>query len=214
MQDYIYRVVSASLMATTTLLCMQFNSGFTALKVCTAIAAASEFLNFANVSAQKRPFYGIGQCGHPSYLLNALTILIPAAFLYKTLILSNNDLGFIFSIVWTADTAGLVCGKACSHYFTHKLTEWSPNKTLHGLYGALLFGTLSGSLYKYDQGMLSIEHIFKSFIVASASQIGDFLESVIKRHCGLKDSNYLFTIPGHGGILDRIDGLIFAILVY
>jgi CDP-diglyceride synthetase len=206
------RLVSGILMSLVTLSSMQSSSMFTVLKVCVSVAAATEFYNLANISSKKRVRYGHGQCGHPSYLLNILTIVVPLVFLYKSLVLSNNDLAFIFSIVWASDTAGLVVGRFASNYFEiQKLTEWSPKKTIHGLYGAILCGTLCGLFYKND---FSIDTVLRCFVLASVSQIGDFLESVIKRHCGIKDSNYLFNIPGHGGILDRIDGLIFAVISY
>ena len=184
------RLVSGTIMSLVTIASMQFSSMFTVLKVCVSLAAASEFYNLANISSKKRARYGLGQCGHPSYLLNILTVIVPSVFLYKSIVLSNNDLAFIFSIVWASDTAGLVVGRLASRYFEiQKLTEWSPKKTVHGLFGALFCGTLCGLLYKND---FSIDIVLRCFVLASISQIGDFLESVIKRHCGIKDSNYLF----------------------
>ena len=204
-------------MAATTLSCMWLGHvPFTALKCIVSIAAGTELWNMSNLSAFKRPT-GTAQCGHISWLLNVLTYTIPAALLYKSYNMTNTDILLVFSVVWAADTAGLLVGQ---YIRGPLLTEWSPKKTVSGLYGALIFGTICGCLFQYLKGSFGLSY-FQTikvaclcFKIAVSSQIGDFLESVCKRHCGLKDSNYLFCIPGHGGILDRIDGLIFSIIMF
>jgi len=170
----------------------------------------------ANISSRNRP-RGTASCGHLSWLLNFFTLAIPLALFYKSFNMTDANLCYVFAVVWSADTAGLLVGQYLKGPL---LTEWSPKKTVSGLYGALILGTLAGTAWqlKYFADSLSILRLMQivgmSLKLAVSSQIGDFLESVCKRHCGLKDSNYLFRIPGHGGILDRIDGLIISIIMY
>ena len=202
MHDIVTRLKSAAAMISIVLGSMSIGL-FDVVKVLTVGLAFTELYNFANVSALKRPS-GHASCGHISWLLNFVSIVLPIVLLHKSLQLDNSEMFYLFSVVWSADCGGLVIGRFLGD--SGSLTEWSPRKTLHGFYGAILFGTFFGYLYS---GL-----IYKSFQLAIVSQLGDFLESVVKRHCGLKDSNYFIEIPGHGGILDRIDGLIFAILVF
>ena len=94
-----------------------------------------------------------------------------------------------------------------------KLTSISPNKTYSGVIGSYLFSLVSIYFYiiildlKYSSNFI-IKIIFFTLLISTISQIGDLLISYIKRMSNLKDTGSL--IPGHGGILDRIDGMIFA----
>jgi len=84
----------------------------------------------------------------------------------------------------------------------------SPNKTLKGLW-SLFFGTLAGAiliLIKMDINIFI--SILTAFITSIASIFGDLFESYLKREAGVKDSGTI--LPGHGGVLDRIDGYLFG----
>jgi len=88
--------------------------------------------------------------------------------------------------------------------------ETSPNKTMEGVLGGILVATLSGmfiGLFVVDLGVSFII----SFMVATSSIFGDLFESSLKRSAGVKDSGDL--LPGHGGVLDRIDGYLFGAIV-
>ncbi len=93
----------------------------------------------------------------------------------------------------------------------------SPNKTLEGAFGGLGFAVLIVSLTTYGLGQLYGLHVdiydtlLFSVLVSSAAQLGDLFESLIKRWAGVKDAG--FFLPGHGGALDRIDGMLFAVPV-
>ena len=96
-------------------------------------------------------------------------------------------------------------------------TKISPNKTWSGLIGGIILAVAVSELYFKifaHYRIIRIDHstevIFAVLgaIIALVSQIGDLIESAIKRHLKIKDSSAL--IPGHGGVFDRIDGLIFA----
>lgn len=88
----------------------------------------------------------------------------------------------------------------------------SPSKTWAGLIGgALLAGTVSASMFVYNVGELKLSvMLFIAFLIGAVlavlAQCGDFFESWLKRKAGMKDSSNL--IPGHGGVFDRIDGLL------
>ena len=109
----------------------------------------------------------------------------------------------VLSTVWLADSAAYFAGKRFGH---HKLApEISPGKTLEGVAGAMLASTLYGLLLCY---YLHISRwlIVGLWIIVVLSIMGDLFESLLKRQAGKKDSSHL--LPGHGGVLDRIDGLI------
>ena len=109
----------------------------------------------------------------------------------------------VLSTVWLADSAAYFAGKRFGH---HKLApEISPGKTWEGVAGAMLATTLYGLLLCY---YLHISRwlIVGLWIIVVLSIMGDLFESLLKRQAGKKDSSNL--LPGHGGVLDRIDGLI------
>lgn len=111
--------------------------------------------------------------------------------------------------VWSVDIGGYVVGTSVKG---PKLApKISPNKTWSGLLGGMLLATLVTVVFNY---LFDIQPFWKTALICAApvvaviAQIGDLIESSIKRTLNLKDSSNL--IPGHGGIFDRIDGLVFA----
>jgi phosphatidate cytidylyltransferase len=88
--------------------------------------------------------------------------------------------------------------------------ETSPNKTMEGVVGGIVVATISGTFAGYGIVDLSVAFVI-SFMVATSSIFGDLFESSLKRAAGVKDSGTL--LPGHGGILDRIDGYLFGAIV-
>ena len=106
-----------------------------------------------------------------------------------------------------SDIGGLVFGKI---FKGKKLTKISPNKTISGSIGSFIFSIfLIPFFYKsqIDQNLLNIFLI--TIIISLTSQLGDLFISFLKRKAKVKDTSDL--LPGHGGVLDRIDGIIFAI---
>jgi phosphatidate cytidylyltransferase len=114
---------------------------------------------------------------------------------------------FLFAVVWTTDIAAYFVGRACGG---PKLApRLSPNKTWSGAIGGLLAAAVAGAVVVYLSGIGSI--IGASAIalaLSTASQIGDLFESAVKRRFGAKDAGAL--IPGHGGLMDRLDGFVAA----
>jgi len=123
---------------------------------------------------------------------------------------------FPLVLTWISDTAGFFVGRALGR---HKLiVSVSPGKTVEGAIGALVACAAASWLYARvalppaaTLAMRPATSVLFGVGVSVAAQLGDLAESLIKREAGAKDSSHL--IPGHGGVLDRIDGLLFAIPV-
>ncbi|MDV6329312.1 phosphatidate cytidylyltransferase [Asticcacaulis sp. 201] len=117
---------------------------------------------------------------------------------------------FAFLIAWAADSAAFLVGRMVGG---PKLwPRYSPNKTWSGFAGGLIAGMLTAGalsdltgLFKHD-----ISASMVGLLTALATMGGDLWESALKRRFGVKDAGTL--IPGHGGLLDRVDGLMFAIV--
>jgi len=112
---------------------------------------------------------------------------------------------WIFAVVWLADTLAYAFGRTIGG---PKLAPTiSPNKTWAGLVGAIVGGALGGTLVAWFSGLSGLLPLM---LMAGAfgvvGQIGDLYESAAKRRRGIKDSGSI--IPGHGGILDRVDALL------
>ena len=148
------------------------------------------------------------------------------SFLYLTIFVfigydlySSPPVGLLFflSICIFSDTGGYIVGKLIGG---RKLTKISPNKTLSGSIGSFLFSIIPAfillKIYKQTDSLmyfnenitlLIVTCLFLSFIC----QLGDLFISFFKRQANLKDTGTL--LPGHGGLLDRIDGIIFVVPV-
>ncbi|MBA4800416.1 MULTISPECIES: phosphatidate cytidylyltransferase [Euryhalocaulis] len=119
---------------------------------------------------------------------------------------------YLFVVVWSADTCAYLTGTWIGG---PKLwPRASPNKTWSGLIGGLAAGAAAGALGASIMGVREDAWIFALVAIpmALAAVGGDLLESVLKRRFGVKDTGTL--IPGHGGVLDRVDALIAAVLVF
>tara|TARA_E500000178_G_C16846468_1_gene673076 strand:- start:13 stop:678 length:666 start_codon:yes stop_codon:yes gene_type:complete len=119
---------------------------------------------------------------------------------------------YILLICISTDIGGYLFGKI---FKGPKLTKISPNKTYSGMLGGYLFSfTIIFLLFEYSELLFDTNTkwlpkvYFHIIIISTASQIGDIIISYFKRLSKIKDTGKI--IPGHGGILDRIDGMIFA----
>ena len=122
---------------------------------------------------------------------------------------SNLKVYLLYSVMVAimSDIGGLVCGKI---FKGKKLTKISPNKTISGSIGSFIFSILLIPFFykgQIEQNLLNI--LLITIIISLISQLGDLLVSFLKRKAKVKDTSDL--LPGHGGVLDRIDGIIFAI---
>ncbi|MFX3845898.1 phosphatidate cytidylyltransferase [Streptococcus suis] len=121
-----------------------------------------------------------------------------------------NKVFFALCLVWATDIGAYLIGRQIGR--RKLLPKVSPNKTVEGFAGGILSAVVVAIIFLivdksllagYSFGMMLLVVIFSIF-----SQFGDLVESAIKRHFGVKDSGKI--IPGHGGILDRFDGMIFV----
>jgi phosphatidate cytidylyltransferase len=108
--------------------------------------------------------------------------------------------------VWAYDTGAYFAGRAIGG--PRFLTSISPSKTWAGAIGGLVAATAVAALLLWSLGRGPAEALVLGPLIAIAAQAGDLVESMLKRAAGAKDSGRLF--PGHGGILDRVDSLLFA----
>ena len=112
---------------------------------------------------------------------------------------------FLLSISISTDIGGYCFGK---FFKGKKLTKISPNKTYSGLIGSLLISVFVSFIF-FRNLDLTINYLAITIILSIISQIGDLLISFLKRKAKIKDTGKF--LPGHGGLLDRIDGILFAI---
>lgn len=120
---------------------------------------------------------------------------------------------YVMSIVWVADIGAYFSGK---RFGKHKLApSVSPGKTIEGVAGGLvlnIFWSWFVFSYFFQWGMALEEFMLISVLTSLISVVGDLYESILKRQAGMKDSGKI--LPGHGGLLDRIDSVIAAAPVF
>jgi phosphatidate cytidylyltransferase len=133
--------------------------------------------------------------------------------LLTSLSLLRRDFGagwvvLVLSVAWLADTGGYFVGRKFGNAKLYP--KVSPNKTWAGLYGALLGSTLAGvvAALTYLPELPLLNGVVLGMFGGVFGQMGDLVESLLKRSVGVKDSGNI--IPGHGGILDRIDAVLFV----
>lgn len=141
------------------------------------------------------------------------TMYIGISFFYLIEVRSAglNYLLFILFTIWSTDSGAYFFGKA---FGKRKLwPEISPNKTIGGAVGGIFMALLVAFIFQlvhpFDMSLLAI--LLLALLISVVGQIGDLVASAFKRHYGIKDAGKLF--PGHGGVLDRLDSLIFVLLV-
>ena len=147
-----------------------------------------------------------------SYNIFGLIFLIFSFYtIYKLRINQSNDywfLLFITIICVSTDIGGYIFGKI---FKGPKLTKFSPNKTYAGMIGSYLLSIISITIYAnnmFVKGELPTNWFVFVVLVSTISQLGDIIISYFKRLSKIKDTGKI--IPGHGGLLDRVDGMIFA----
>ena len=116
---------------------------------------------------------------------------------------------FIISICFLSDIGGYVFGKIIGG---KKLTKISPNKTISGSIGSFIFSIFSLIIFSNVDSLklnFNFDNLFLCLSISLICQLGDLFISLLKRKAKIKDTGKI--LPGHGGILDRVDGIIFAL---
>ena len=147
------------------------------------------------------------------FIYKTLSLFYLSGLVYLILVIEseyfNLKIYLLYSVLVAilSDIGGLVCGKI---FKGKKLTKISPNKTISGSIGSFIFSILLIPFFYKGQIEQSLTNILLiTIIISLTSQLGDLFISLLKRKAKVKDTSDL--LPGHGGVLDRIDGIIFAI---
>ncbi|MFZ4930682.1 phosphatidate cytidylyltransferase [Chryseobacterium sp. Mn2064] len=116
---------------------------------------------------------------------------------------------FLFILIWSSDTFAYLVGK---FFGKHKMApKISPKKTWEGYIGGVVLTLVLSYFIEHYQPELRGNWMFVGFLVAAFAPLGDLVESQLKRNFGVKDSGNI--IPGHGGVLDRLDSFIICVPV-
>lgn len=169
------------------------------------IVMALLMLSFTVISKNRFSFVDMGFC-----VLAVAYVGIGFMYFYET-----REEGIIYIlygllIVWVTDTGAYLFGRALGR---RKLwPQISPNKTLEGFLGGIFCSVLLALLFYlmgWIEGVHVILFLLLTMILSMFGQLGDLVESALKRHFDVKDSGRL--LPGHGGVLDRFDSFIFVL---
>lgn len=190
--------------------------------LCIGLALANRSIIEGQTPAAAMPIYGVATAFWlaivPFWLrvkwkaalggsLVGLVVILPAWLAIVQLRnLGSSILLAILAVVWLADIAAYFAGKA---FGRHKMAPTvSPGKTWEGAIGAGAAVVIYGFVMRYVLGLELVPPLLWTaalLLVTAVSILGDLLESLLKRQAGLKDSSAI--LPGHGGVLDRIDSL-------
>ncbi|OGG44316.1 MAG: hypothetical protein A3F84_23280 [Candidatus Handelsmanbacteria bacterium RIFCSPLOWO2_12_FULL_64_10] len=134
-------------------------------------------------------------------------LLVPAIALRG----ADNGVAWLLTVIlgtWACDTLAFAIGRRRG---THRLGLWmSPNKTIEGTISGILAAAVVGVLAGFVFPSVAVKLLGLGVVVGLSTVGGDLVESAVKRRLGVKDMGWI--IPGHGGILDRIDGQLYSVL--
>ena len=147
------------------------------------------------------------------YFLGIIYLIFSFYSIYEIYNFNDNNINFLFILLIciSTDMGGYIVGKL---FKGPKLTSISPNKTYSGAIGGYFFSIFFLTIFFQLSFLFNdkIDFLFGTYImiilISSVSQLGDILVSYFKRLSNVKDTGNI--IPGHGGLLDRVDGMIFA----
>jgi phosphatidate cytidylyltransferase len=146
-----------------------------------------------------------------------ILLILIILFLYCLYKLRGNTVSdfyyllWVMTVVWLSDIGGFLFGRLIKG---PKLSKWSPNKTIAGFFGSVILGQFAFLVLYYllkNTVIFNLKFFILQLLMTIFSVIGDLFFSFIKRKNDIKDYSNVF--PGHGGLLDRADGLIFVIII-
>ncbi|WP_416440614.1 phosphatidate cytidylyltransferase [Leeuwenhoekiella sp. A16] len=147
------------------------------------------------------------------YKLYITLFYVISGFVFLTLLPSHGDefspytVAGLFVLIWTNDTFAYIVGKS---FGRHKLfPSISPKKTIEGFFGGLIFACVASYfIHKFTHSLNFNIWLSLALVMSTLGTLGDLIESKLKREAGVKDSGTL--MPGHGGLYDRLDSILFA----
>ncbi len=207
-------MVSASTMAATITVIFLFAQLGTRATFLAALPALLPGIFIAALAMRKAGdfsslFYTAGGALYIGLGFASLLILRRADFLVGYPFFADWGVFFVFCALlgtWFSDIGAFFVGRK---YGKHPLApKISPNKTLEGLAGGMVAVIIGLLIYAYYWSFSWEIMLFFALLIGVAAPAGDLFESLLKRYCGVKDSGNI--LPGHGGILDRFDSILFA----
>ena len=149
------------------------------------------------------------------FLIKSISILYLFFFSLLIIFVATKNASLEIFIIYpvfisiSSDIGGIIFGKT---FKGKKLTKISPNKTIIGSFGSFIFSLLMIPIFfNYFDNLQNLNIIVLTLLISLTSQLGDLFISLLKRKAKVKDTGNI--LPGHGGFLDRIDGILFAIPV-
>jgi phosphatidate cytidylyltransferase len=180
-------------------------------QACAAVALGALAVTVATAAAPR-----VGQRSAAAVLWAAAGVIYAGIVLISPIVLRSDPqtgfaaLAFLFATVWATDIFAYFTGRGLGGPLL--APRLSPKKTWAGAAGGLAGGVVAGVLVAYaSAGTQPMAAGVLALILSIAAQGGDLLESSVKRRFGAKDTSAL--IPGHGGVMDRVDGFLVAALI-
>jgi len=199
------RIFTSFILTFVLVICLFLNKfSWLILVIIASIISFLEFNNLVNKIWKKKNYF--------KYFINIICFFYLLLFIYSANELYNQGLEltlFILLVCIFSDIGGYIVGKTIGG---KKLNKISPNKTISGSIGSFLFSIIPIFIYNiYDSSEypIIIYIVLSTILVSLTCQIGDLLISYFKRKAKVKDVGSI--LPGHGGILDRIDGILFGL---
>ena len=200
-KNLLKRIFTSVVLLTLLFVCLFFNKySWLFLLIIASIICFSEFNSLTKKIWKKKKL--------SIYLSNLTSFFYLIFFIYSAYNFAKIEIIIVLLVCIFSDIGGYMVGKSVGG---KKLTKISPNKTISGSIGSFLFSLISFFLiFLFEISIANLYKIvFLTLILSFISQVGDLFISYFKRKSKIKDTGKL--LPGHGGLLDRIDGIIFVV---
>ena len=197
------RIFTSLILFSVILIIFKFNQVLLYFLLIFSILSILEFLNLTKKIFNKRLYFILS-----NFLFITYLSIFSSTFFYLSNFLDSKII--LYAILLTciaSDLGGFVFGK---FFKGPKLTKISPNKTFSGAIGSLIFSCIIFCfIFFFFFEKIQLKFIIIAIIISLGCQIGDLFFSYLKRKAKLKDTGRVF--PGHGGVLDRIDGILIGL---